>query len=88
MFISDLERIREGTGYRCAMIIQYIFTFLSGVTIGLYVNAKLTLIVLCVGPFLVALNAYSAAVSILIDCTPEIAQITNDRVFHRADSGA
>lgn len=62
-FCSDLERVREGTGHKFVMIIQYLSTFFSGIIVGLYVNARMTLITLCVGPFIVALTAYGAKVS-------------------------
>lgn len=60
---SDLERIREGTGHKLVMIVQYVSTFVSGIVVGLYVNAHMTLIILCVGPFLIGLTAYGAKVS-------------------------
>lgn len=59
---SDLERVREGTGYKFALIIQYFSTFIAGISVGLYVNTQLTLVILCIGPFLIALNSYLAKV--------------------------
>lgn len=61
---SDLERIREGTGHKFVMIIQYFSTFVSGIVVGLYVNVQMTLVTLCVGPFLIGLTAYTAKVSL------------------------
>ncbi|KAK7600963.1 hypothetical protein V9T40_008404 [Parthenolecanium corni] len=57
---DDLERIREGTGHKFVMIIQYFSTFVSGIVVGLYVNVQMTLVTLCVGPFLIGLTAYTA----------------------------
>ncbi|XKL66217.1 hypothetical protein PGB90_009637 [Kerria lacca] len=55
---DDLERIRDGTGHKFVMIVQYAATFISGIIVGLSVNIELTLITLCTGPFLIGLNAY------------------------------
>lgn len=55
-FISDLERIREGIGCKFSMVTQYISTFFSGIIIGLSVNWRLTLIIFCIAPFLIAVS--------------------------------
>lgn len=52
-FISDLERIREGIGSKFSMVTQYVSTFFTGITIGLCVNWRLTLIIFCIAPFLI-----------------------------------
>lgn len=61
-FISDLERIREGIGSKFSMVTQYVSTFFTGIVIGLSVNWRLTLIILCVAPFLIAISGALAAV--------------------------
>ena len=65
-FFSDLEKVREGIGSKFSMITQYISTFFTGIVIGLCVNWRLTLIILCVSPFLVTVSAALAIVKYLI----------------------
>lgn len=60
---NDLEKVREGIGSKFSMITQYISTFFTGIVIGLCVNWRLTLIILCVSPFLVTVSAALAIVS-------------------------
>lgn len=44
------------------MVTQYVSTFFAGLIIGLCVNWRLTLIILCVAPFLIAVSGALAIV--------------------------
>nr|CAD7571377.1 unnamed protein product [Timema californicum] len=57
---DDLERVREGVGAKFSMVLQYISTFVSGLVVGLIANWLLTLVILSVGPILIATSAYMA----------------------------
>nr|CAD7256374.1 unnamed protein product [Timema shepardi] len=57
---DDLERVREGVGAKISMVLQYISTFVSGLVVGLIANWLLTLVILSVGPILIATSAYMA----------------------------
>ena len=59
---SDLERVREGIGSKCSIVIQYLSTFMSGICVGLMVNTRLTLMVLLFGPLVIAASAFMAKV--------------------------
>lgn len=48
------------------MVTQYISTLFTGILIGLCVNWRLTLIILCAIPFLVAVSGALAIVKCLI----------------------
>jgi len=63
---SDLERVREGIGIKFSMVTQYFSTLFTGIVIGLCVNWRLTSIILCVTPFLVAVSGALAIVKCLI----------------------
>lgn len=54
---SDLERVREGIGSKLSMVIQYVGTFVSGLSVGLFASWRLTLAVVAVGPLLVSASA-------------------------------
>ncbi|XP_060833703.1 ATP-dependent translocase ABCB1-like isoform X3 [Rhopalosiphum padi] len=60
---DDLERIREGISSKFSMVTQYTSTLFTGILIGLCVNWRLTLIILCVTPFLVAVSGALAIIS-------------------------
>ncbi|CAI6347628.1 unnamed protein product [Macrosiphum euphorbiae] len=60
---DDLERVREGIGSKFSMITQYVSTLFTGIVIGLCVDWRLTSIILCVTPFLVAVSGALAIVS-------------------------
>lgn len=62
-FISDLERVREGIGSKFSMVTQYSSTFFTGLIIGFCVNWRLTLIIICVAPFLIAVSGALAIVN-------------------------
>ncbi|KAJ9596538.1 hypothetical protein L9F63_012437, partial [Diploptera punctata] len=62
LILSDLERVREGIGSKCGIVIQYVSTFISGIAVGLIVNMKLTLTVLIFGPLVIGTSAYMAKV--------------------------
>jgi len=57
-----LERVREGLGSKCSFVIQYIATFIAGITVGFITSWKLTLVVMIVGPFFIGASAYLATV--------------------------
>lgn len=57
-----MERIHEGIGSKFSMLTQYISTFFSGLIIGLYVNWRLTLLILCIAPFLIIVSGAIAMV--------------------------
>lgn len=57
MNFSDTERIRDGIGYKCALLLQNMSTFIAGIVVGLMVNLYLTLTVLCVAPVIIGLSA-------------------------------
>lgn len=61
-----MERVREGIGSKFSMITQYVSTLFTGIVIGLCVNWRLTSIILCVMPFLVAVSGALAMVKYLI----------------------
>lgn len=60
--------MREGSGAKMSMVLQYVSTFFSGLGVGLYSNFKLTLIVLGVSPVLIGTSAYMAKVIIAPQC--------------------
>nr|CAD7393557.1 unnamed protein product [Timema cristinae] len=60
---DDLERVREGVGAKFSMVLQYISTFVSGLVVGLIANWLLTLVILSVGPILIATSAYMAKIA-------------------------
>lgn len=60
-----MERVREGIGCKFSMITQYVSTFFSGIIVGLLANWRLTLIILCIGPLLIAVSGALAMVKIL-----------------------
>lgn len=57
---DDLERVREGLGSKCSLVIQYVSTFISGIVVGVITSWKLTLVVMAVGPFFIGTSAYLA----------------------------
>ncbi|XP_025201296.1 multidrug resistance protein 1A-like isoform X2 [Melanaphis sacchari] len=60
---DDLEKFREGISSKFSMITQYISTLFTGILIGIYVNWRLTSVILCITPFLVAISGALAIVS-------------------------
>lgn len=62
-FTSDLERVREGIGSKFSMVTQYVSTFFTGLIVGLSVNWRLTLIILCVAPVLIAVSGALSSVN-------------------------
>ncbi|XP_025418287.1 multidrug resistance protein 1-like [Sipha flava] len=60
---DDLERVREGIGSKFSMVTQYSSTFFTGLIIGFCVNWRLTLIIICVAPFLIAVSGALAIIS-------------------------
>lgn len=62
IFWSDLERVRNGIGCKLSLVIQYLSTFVSGIIIGFIVNWRLTLVIVLIGPVLIAISSYIAKV--------------------------
>ncbi|XP_069683361.1 ATP-dependent translocase ABCB1-like isoform X3 [Periplaneta americana] len=60
---DDLERVREGLGSKCSLVLQYSTTFIVGLIVGLLTSWKVTLVVFSVGPFYIALSSYLAAMT-------------------------
>ncbi|KAH7697576.1 multi-drug resistance protein 1, partial [Aphelenchoides avenae] len=52
-YFSNLERVKEGTGDKVGLALQFISQFLSGFIIAFAYNWKLTLIMMSLTPFLV-----------------------------------
>lgn len=61
-YFSDIERIREGIGYKFSIVTQYLSSFVSGIAVGFYVNWRLTSVLLGVGPFVIGTAAAYAKV--------------------------
>uniref|UniRef100_A0A1B6CUX9 ABC-type xenobiotic transporter n=1 Tax=Clastoptera arizonana TaxID=38151 RepID=A0A1B6CUX9_9HEMI len=57
---DDVERVREGIGSKFSMVTQYVATFVSGITVGLLVNWRLTSVLLILAPVLIGSSAYIA----------------------------
>ncbi|CAL1280382.1 unnamed protein product [Larinioides sclopetarius] len=55
---DDLERIREGIGDKFSMLIQFGSTFFAGFIVGFFKGWQLTLIIMCMTPFLMLSSAY------------------------------
>ncbi|KAL5234824.1 hypothetical protein ACI65C_002234 [Semiaphis heraclei] len=62
-FSDDLERVHEGIDSKFSMVTQYVSTLFTGIVIGLCVNWRLTSIILCVTPFLVAVSGALSIIS-------------------------
>lgn len=60
---DDLERVREGIGSKFSMVIQYVATFISGLSVGLVANWRLTVVILGVGPLLIGTSGFLARVA-------------------------
>ncbi|XP_073971363.1 ATP-dependent translocase ABCB1-like isoform X2 [Rhodnius prolixus] len=60
---DDIERIREGIGYKFSIVTQYLSSFVSGIAVGFYVNWRLTSVLLGVGPFVIGTAAAYAKIS-------------------------
>lgn len=60
---DDMERIREGTGCKVGMVVQYFSTFIFGLAVGFYSNWRLTTAICAMGPFLIGTSAYLAKVT-------------------------
>ncbi|XP_050434282.1 ATP-dependent translocase ABCB1-like [Adelges cooleyi] len=60
---DDLERVREGIGSKFSMVTQYVSTFFTGIIVGLCVNWRLTLIILCVAPFFIIVSGAISKIS-------------------------
>ncbi|TMS37558.1 hypothetical protein L596_004463 [Steinernema carpocapsae] len=57
---DNLERIKEGTGDKCALLIQFVSQFFAGLGIAFYYNWFLTLIMLSLSPFMMICGAFIA----------------------------
>lgn len=64
LIISDIERIRDGIGYKCGLFIQSLATFLGGFVIGFIEAWQLTLIIVFLAPFLIITTSYKGVVNI------------------------
>lgn len=61
---SDLERIREGIGDKCSMLIQYGSTFIAGFIVGFVKGWQLTLVIMSMTPLLTLSSAFLGKVII------------------------
>ncbi|KAK0397958.1 hypothetical protein QR680_002358 [Steinernema hermaphroditum] len=57
---DNLERIKEGTGDKCALFIQFLSQFLAGLAIAFAYDWKLTLIMLAFSPLMMLSGAFIA----------------------------
>lgn len=64
---SDLERMRDGTGYKFSLVFQYISTVIFNLLISFIINVKLTLIAATAIPVVLILSIYCGKV-----CTGKI----------------
>ncbi|XP_059477144.1 ATP-dependent translocase ABCB1-like isoform X2 [Neocloeon triangulifer] len=60
---DDMERIREGLGSKFSMVVQYVSTFIAGLLVGIFVNWRLTLVILSVSPVLIGTSGYMAKIA-------------------------
>ncbi|KAF4517428.1 hypothetical protein B566_EDAN005037 [Ephemera danica] len=58
-----MERIREGLGSKFSMVTQYVATFVAGLAVGVFVNWRLTLLILAVAPILIVTSGCMAKIS-------------------------
>ena len=49
---SDIDKIRDGTGYKLGMLVQYLSTFTASIIVALISEWRLTLLLLILAPFL------------------------------------
>ncbi|KAK0401518.1 hypothetical protein QR680_015832 [Steinernema hermaphroditum] len=56
----NLERVKEGTGDKCALLIQYMAQFFGGLGIAFYYDWLLTLIMISLTPLIVVCGAFIA----------------------------
>jgi ATP-binding cassette subfamily B (MDR/TAP) protein 1 len=59
---DNLERIKEGTGDKVGLLIQYLSQFVSGYVIAFVYDWKLTLIMMSLSPFLIICGGFMARV--------------------------
>lgn len=57
---DDLERVREGTGDKVALAVQYTAQFFGGFIVAFSYDWKLTLIMMSLSPFLALCGAFLA----------------------------
>ncbi|XP_014242293.1 multidrug resistance protein 1-like isoform X2 [Cimex lectularius] len=57
---DDIERIRDGIGYKLSMIIVYVSIFVSGCILSLLLNWKLTCVILALAPLIIISSGYMA----------------------------
>ncbi|KAJ1366072.1 Ubiquitin carboxyl-terminal hydrolase isozyme L1 [Parelaphostrongylus tenuis] len=57
---DDLERVKEGTGDKLGLMIQYVAQFIGGLTVALTHEWKLTLIMLSLAPLMITCGAFIA----------------------------
>lgn len=62
-FFSNLERIKEGTGDKIALLIQCTSQFFSGFIVAFSYDWKLTLIMMSLSPFMIICGAFLAKVN-------------------------
>ena len=62
LIFSDLERVREGTGDKFSLFIQFASAFVAGFVVGFVYNWKLTLVMMSLTPLLAATGAFMAVV--------------------------
>lgn len=55
---DDLERVREGIGDKCSMMIQYASTFVAGFIVGFVKGWQLTLVIMSLTPLLALSSAF------------------------------
>uniref|UniRef100_A0A1I8A8Z0 Multidrug resistance protein 1 n=1 Tax=Steinernema glaseri TaxID=37863 RepID=A0A1I8A8Z0_9BILA len=57
---DNLERVKEGTGDKCALLIQFVSQFFSGLIIAFSYDWRLTLIMISLSPFMMLCGAFIA----------------------------
>ncbi|KAK0397961.1 hypothetical protein QR680_002359 [Steinernema hermaphroditum] len=57
---DNLERVKEGTGDKCALLIQFVSQFFAGLAIAFSYDWRLTLIMVSLSPFIMLCGAFIA----------------------------
>uniref|UniRef100_A0A915DLZ3 Uncharacterized protein n=1 Tax=Ditylenchus dipsaci TaxID=166011 RepID=A0A915DLZ3_9BILA len=57
---DDLERVREGTGDKVALLLQSTVQFISGYSIAFYYDWQMTIIMACLAPLMILTGAFMA----------------------------
>lgn len=59
---SNLERVKEGTGDKLGLMIQFVAQFFGGFVVAFSYDWKLTLIMMSLAPFMIICGAFIAKV--------------------------